>query len=353
MKDRSLWMALLALALCLAGCKMQTQPAYSPDGKSMLFEKGDALYRKVGAKTQLVANDVTGNVCWSPDGSKVAFTSANRTTILSFSPFSKRTVEGVHFPYMWQNGLLKGVADADAGRSKLVTVDTSNGGKIYEQDLDFQPSEMISWASGDGAVLMRGGKTYSFDGFAAKLEPEFERAILAGSAKNNDRMMFINTAVNNSEVLTVRATIWRKSDGDRKMIAFELPNLPGKNEMLLGLAEAQANANLSRAAMVFLAITPSARDKAVLTEIMMKYGLFDSLVMRPPSKADEAKVEKILDRSPLTLILMAGPVGGNLKEIYRTGTGKKTPDTIRFALRPDGRELFIQGSRSTRTVQLK
>ncbi len=346
----------ILLVLFLVGCRQPTNPSFSPDGKSLAFERGGSLFLRTSAGDRKISDDVAGDVAWSENGESLAFASGQGTTVLDLVKLQFKKFTKVRGPYVWQGDLLLGMAEQGNNPvATAVTIDTRSAGHKLRADVPFSPSDM--YALPNGEVLMFDGrqKAYRFDGLSADPLPRLNgMEVLASRNGGQEWLLRKSFAKPHTHEMLVRLLEWnaQSSGSPHEVATLDLTSALSDRDNLVVVQEVKAAGDWGRLGAVVLVTKFPAADRKRLSDLIDRYDMFNDL-NRPDglkmSKADQAFMKSVFDRATVSEVCLTGSRNGPWSTVERqAGITRKTPGQMHVALNRDGTKMAVSTEKGTK-----
>ncbi len=319
------WLAFALAALSLVGCRAKTDPAYSPDGKTIAYvDSQQNLFLNSGAERKF-AGGIEGDVAWNEDGTELAFFSRGKTYVANTANGRRRVVPRITFPYAWNGNSLIGLYQFQRKNEfALLQMNIATGEvtrKLYLGEL--APPKFVR----AGGLLLFGGKAVDLSNLSfARTWTGEDKYPIDGSTQEGidigelaDNLLLIDKG---------RGRVERVAFEPSPGIAFDLLSAKRRNGTLV---------------VELLTVIPPANDRAKLENLIEGGALRNGA-----SNAKE--VEAILRRSDFKQVLYAAVEGAPLRIIVPRKLSERS--AVSYDLSPDGREIAISDGDSLTKLPL-
>ncbi len=348
--------AAILLTLLICGCSQPTDPAYSPDGASLVFQKGGKLYLRKAAADRLIGEHVEGNVSWSPNSRLLAFTDGG-TTILDVS--TGRRVHNSAFtgPYSWQDGLLTAVGKSQGVGCTLVTLDPQSATEQLQVDLPFTPRGMAS--ARDGMLIWDGKADYWFDGPRVGSLPELAGMNLIGQRPESPQSLLVKiVAREHRQVAEIYEWNGPGSKLSRAGTIDFLARSPEHPEFF-AVVDMKAADDWGLMAALLMVVQPAnERDRRQLVAFIDKYRLLDPAERtskNPSPKGTDSRLQGIISRSKVTFTCLTGNRRDTWGEVVSVVTKPRGdfPAHMGMGINKDGTAIAVSYGNVLKTYTLR
>ncbi|HVT11355.1 MAG TPA: hypothetical protein VHE55_03740 [Fimbriimonadaceae bacterium] len=364
MKHRiSIWPAAL-LALFVAGCKQPTDPAFSPDGQTLVFEENGKLILRSSEGDRTISMDVEGSVCWAPDGSKFAFSRNGGTTIYDFATGRAVGSSKYAFPYAWQGGMLTGVkAFGDHPEATIYRVSPDSAEPHLEVTVPFHPDRIDPIENGD-SLLWVGPKAYWFDGLQPAQLPQLYGYSLTPPQRIDYGWLLAKAyAAPHTHRQLVGLALWTGDPAGKlePVDRIDVGASTGLGEHIVLVQDLKISAPTGRMVATILTLQGRPSDEQSLASMVDRYDLLNNLDKEPAMpKKDSDRLDQLVKRLSLTRIVFAGVKGGKWVEMDRAvepplkKSNEKTlqlriPRKLQTGMTADGTRIAITNDEGTKT----
>lgn len=362
----SIWSVAL-LALAMAGCKQPTDPAFAPDGRTLVFEKNGNLILRSSNGDRVISEDVEGPVSWSPDGSKVAFSRNNGTTIYDLATGKSVGSSKYTFPYAWHEGMLAGVrAYGNEKDATIYTVSPNSAEPHLQVTVPFHPDRIDMLGQGT-SLLWAGEKAYWFDGLGATELPQLRGMnVMVPQRRDGQWLLARAFARPHTHRHVVGFYQWSGDPGSKpaSVGTLDIASAGGFGEHSTILQDLKVADRGGRMAATFLTLLVKPRDEQVLSGLVDKYDLLNHLGDTPDmSTQDSKRLKAITDRAPIVRIALTGTRGGKWEVLDRVvePVERKKPDDkslhlrvapdLRIGINSDGTRIAVSSDKGTKTYE--
>ncbi|HWA82662.1 MAG TPA: hypothetical protein VG820_04480, partial [Fimbriimonadaceae bacterium] len=349
--------------LLVTGCKQPTDPAFSPDGRTLVFEQNGKLVLRSGQGDRTISMDVEGPVSWAPDGSKFAFSRNGGTTIYDMATGKAVGSSRYAFPYAWQDGTLTAVkAYGDHTEATIYAVSPDSAEPHLEVTVPFHPDRIDPIGNG-ASLLWVGPKAYWFDGLQPAELPQLRGFREIEPQRIDDGWLVAKAyARPHTHRQLIGLALWtgEPTAKPEPMDVIDVGTSTGLNEHIMFVENLKVSGPTGRIVATVLTLQGRPSDEQALAALVDRNDLLNSLEKEQPMPRKESdRIDRLIERLSLTRIVFAGVKGGKWVEMGRATepprpkANEKTlqlriPPKLQTGITADGARIAITSEEGTK-----